>query len=111
MREAEWQQQVIELATLSGWIVYHTHDSRHSAAGFPDLVLARPGELLMRELKTDIGKVRPEQQAWLDALQAAGADVDVWRPRDTAAVIERLRRRRNAPTRPILNTEKEMARG
>ena len=44
--------------------------------GFPDLVLARAGVVLFRELKTDIGKVSDEQAAWL---QAVGGKV--WRPK------------------------------
>ena len=39
--EEQFQQQVIDLATLRGWRCYHTRDSRRSAEGFPDLVLAR----------------------------------------------------------------------
>ena len=39
--EEEFQQQVIDLATLRGWRHYHTRDSRRSAEGFPDLILAR----------------------------------------------------------------------
>ncbi|HEV2256109.1 MAG TPA: VRR-NUC domain-containing protein [Streptosporangiaceae bacterium] len=65
-----------------GLLRYHTHDARRSPKGFPDLVLAGPGGVLFRELKTQRGQPTPEQQQWLDALAAANADVDIWRPAD-----------------------------
>lgn len=84
MKEAALQAQVARMARALGWLTYHTHDSRRSDAGFPDLVLvnARQGRLLFRELKTVKGRLRPEQQLWLEALGAAGFDAGVWRPGD-----------------------------
>jgi len=84
MSEATLQAQVLEAARLLGWLVYHTHDSRRSQPGFPDLVLVHPGKrrVLYRELKTQKGRIRPQQQVWLDALAAAGQDAGVWRPAD-----------------------------
>lgn len=61
---------------------YHTHDSRRSHGGYPDWTVAGIGGVLFRELKTQRGKVSREQQAWLDALAAAGQDAGVWRPMD-----------------------------
>ncbi len=44
MTEADFQGQVVELAQLHRWHVYHTFDSRRSHAGFPDLLLLKgPG--------------------------------------------------------------------
>lgn len=89
MTEAQLQEAVVALARLQGWLAYHTHDSRHSAAGFPDLVLVRGDRVLYRELKDARRRVTPEQQEWLDALDAAGQDVDVWRPEHwTSGLIE-----------------------
>lgn len=93
MTEADWQTQVIELATLYGWRHQHQFDSRRSVPGWPDLVLCRPPELLIVELKTDKGRVRPEQQVWLDDLAACGVETAVWRPSDFETVHERLLRR------------------
>jgi VRR-NUC domain len=73
---------VRRLADDLGLLRYHTHDARRSPKGFPDLVLCGPGGVLFRELKTQRGIVRPEQQQWLDALAAANADAGVWRPAD-----------------------------
>jgi hypothetical protein len=78
-------------------------------AGFPDLILLRDAELLVIELKTDRGRVAPEQREWLEAWSAfagavAGArgasaatpvvDVAVWRPDDWDRLHQRLARGR-----------------
>lgn len=114
--EAVFQAQVVQLAGFYGWLIYHTHDSRRSQPGFPDLVLVRGAELLFVELKTASGRVRPEQQMWLDALRvvqeavaitaAAAADLPpvaveslLWRPADWDALHARLARgRQQVPT-------------
>ncbi len=50
-------------------------------AGYPDWTIA--GRWVMwRELKTMKGKLSAAQQAWLERLKDANADVDVWRPID-----------------------------
>ncbi|WP_041574508.1 VRR-NUC domain-containing protein [Cellulomonas gilvus] len=84
MTEKALQAHVLTLARTTGWLVYHTHDSRRSQPGFPDLVLvhARRATVLYRELKTETGRIRPEQRQWLTALAEAGADAAVWRPSD-----------------------------
>ncbi len=91
--EADWLAWVRQLARLNGWTSYHTHDSRRSDAGFPDLVLVRPPELVIAELKTEGGRVTVAQDCWLAALQACGIEAQVWRPSDADAVVARLRRR------------------
>lgn len=84
MSESTLQARVIAHARTLGWLVYHTHDSRRSQPGFPDLVLVHEKQerVLYRELKTQRGRVRPEQTAWLRALTRAGQDAAVWRPTD-----------------------------
>jgi hypothetical protein len=98
IKENEFQKQVIELAQHFRWRVAHFRPARvivrgvetwrtpceGDAAGFPDLVLAKYGQVYFRELKTQKGKVTPEQQAWLDATGGK-----VWRPSDWPE-IERL---------------------
>lgn len=85
--EAQLQNHVIGLARVLGWDYYHTHDSRRSPGGFPDLVLVHRGKsiCLVRELKTEKGKFRPRQEDWLESLHAAGVDAGVWRPRDVVS--------------------------
>jgi hypothetical protein len=80
---------VRELAGWLGWKTYHTHDSRRSDAGFPDLAMVRGGRAIFAELKTAKGRVTQAQLDWLAALAAAGAESHIWRPADwTAGHIE-----------------------
>jgi hypothetical protein len=51
-----------------------------SVKGWPDWTIRGPRGVLFRELKSQRGRVAPEQQEWLDALAAAGMDAGVWRP-------------------------------
>lgn len=98
--EAEFQEAVVELAVTAGWRCYHTHDSRHSARGFPDLVLVRRGVLIFAELKRD-EKSQPstDQRGWLDALlEVEGVRTVLWRPSDWPDIIEALAARRTALT-------------
>lgn len=81
------QAHVLDLAAALGWTHrYHTHDSRGSQAGFPDLVLCHPGEgrIVFAELKAMRGKMTPQQDMWLWALGKAQSDGTVrvceWRP-------------------------------
>lgn len=79
------------LATLRGWVWYHTHDSRRSPAGFPDLVLVRGRRVVFAELKREGEKPTKEQEKWLELLEATGsAEVHLWRPSDWEAIQEAL---------------------
>jgi len=95
--EADLQAQVLELAALRGWRVFHDHDSRRNHAGFPDLVLVRRSRLVFAELKTRTGRVRPAQQEWLAALEAVADEarghvtVHLWRPGDWPDIERVLR--------------------
>lgn len=90
--EKDFQASVIAAAELYGWMSYHTHDSRRSEPGFVDLVLVHPGRRLVkfRELKTYTGRITLDQKKWLNALEAAGADVGVWRPAELDSIIDEL---------------------
>jgi hypothetical protein len=66
--EREFQTAVVEYARLLGWKVFHPFDSRRSEPGWPDLAMARNGQLILAELKTERGRVSRDQQRWLDAL-------------------------------------------
>lgn len=96
--EKGFQAAVVELATLLGWRSYHTHDSRRSEAGYPDLTLVRGSRLLFVELKTARGVVSAAQWIWLGALARTCAEVYVWRPGEWAAIEDTLKRER-APAR------------
>lgn len=80
LTEAQFQRQVTAALELHGWRWYHTHDSRRSPAGFPDIIATKGRVLLAIELKRQSGKVSPEQYEWLEALKATGARACVLRP-------------------------------
>ena len=82
LSEADLQTCVIDLAQRLGWLVYHTHDSRHSAKGYPDIVALNGTVGLAIELKSEKGKVTPEQKQWLTAFAGAGFLPCIWRPAD-----------------------------
>ncbi len=91
--EAAFQQVVIDVARWHGWKVFHPLPAQNARGrwrtaqagdtGFPDLVLAHPKHgVIFAELKSAIGKLSDRQQAWIDTLRQAGAEVYVWRPAD-----------------------------
>jgi hypothetical protein len=86
--EKQFQAAVVEYAELTGWLVYHTFDSRRSNPGYPDLTMVRGGELLFVELKTEKGRLSVAQRDWLAALEAVAGwptdavEVFTWRPSD-----------------------------
>jgi len=92
MTEKEFLQQVRDLAKLCGWLVYHTHDSRRSPEGFPDLVLVRNDKVIFAELKSKKGRTTSAQEMWLKALEKVpGVDVYLWRPSDWDRIVDVLR--------------------
>lgn len=83
MTERELQAAIEDLCKYLGVRYYHTWNSRHSVAGFPDYVfITRDNRLLFRELKAEYGRMSAAQDAWLAALVKTGASVGVWWPRD-----------------------------
>jgi hypothetical protein len=98
LREADFQQRIVDLATLTGWHVTHFRavftggrwrTPLTGNPGFPDLVLARNGTVIAAELKTDRGRTTPEQDAWLRAL---GEHARLWRPSDWPTIVAELKR-------------------
>jgi hypothetical protein len=84
VREDEWMIYIRGVARTLGYAVYHTHDSRRSDAGFPDLILCKGKYLLAVELKRD-RKQRPtdEQEKWLRLFSGVTeVRAAVWTPED-----------------------------
>lgn len=113
MTHEELQQQVIDLAHLLGYRHLHVRRSigkgrrwatTTNVVGWPDLLLwsrRQPGRHVAIELKVPPDKVRPEQQACLDELAAAGFEVYVIRPDDVVRLANLLARPRAAAGSPL----------
>ena len=96
MTEKQFMGQVVELAKLKGWLVYHTYDSRRSEPGFPDLCMVRNGRAYFAELKTEKGKVTDPQRDWIEAIDEVSTastgfvEMWIWRPSDWDEIVEVL---------------------
>jgi hypothetical protein len=94
--EKDLQALIVRIAKTAGWMVYHTYDSRKSAAGFPDLVLIHTAKkkLFVMELKSKKGAVTDEQAKWIDAFtlvfENGHYDAKIIRPSDLDYVIKKL---------------------
>jgi hypothetical protein len=93
--EKKFLQQVIELAKIYHWEYYHTFDSRHSAAGFPDLILIRvedKGRIVVAECKSEKGKVTVFQDKWIKMFRDCGVEAYIWRPSQWDEIVECLKK-------------------
>jgi hypothetical protein len=73
LSEAALRAEVVKRAHAAGWKVFSLPMNRtvrpvKDAVGYPDLTLARHGEVRFLELKTEQGVLSPEQWAWAQAL-------------------------------------------
>jgi hypothetical protein len=87
-REANLQRAITDRLNQTSrcwWI--KTHQAGRGRRGIPDLLVCYRGTFLAIELKTDTGKLRPEQTLELHQAQAAGAiaivarnwsDIELW---------------------------------
>lgn len=89
--EAQFQDQVRQVALWLQWAFYHTHDSRKSDEDFPDCIMVRPPRLIVAELKVDGKDATPGQQWWLDLFARAGAETYVWHPSEIGKIMEILK--------------------
>lgn len=104
LSEEEFQQQVIDLAHYCNWTVAHFRKARTlkgwvtpvqaDGKGWPDLVLVRHFTIIFAELKSEKGKLTPEQQNWIDLLSNVGdkdVQVYIWRPENWDKIEATLR--------------------
>lgn len=101
--ESSFQIILLNLARQCGWRHYHTHDSRKSPSGFPDLVLVRE-RVIFAELKGETTPVEEEQQEWLTMLSRAGAEVYLWRRSDWDDISTTLTTRVPSGRLQVFNT-------
>lgn len=75
--EPTFTRRVIDYAHERGWLVRFVgplksekgwRTPERADIGFPDLTLARKGRVVFMELKSKTGSLRPEQEAWRDAI-------------------------------------------
>ena len=92
--ERDFQAEVLRLARMAGWRCYHTHDSRRSAPGFPDVVFVKNKRVIFAELKTERGKPTVAQMEWIQALDNCETVATVWRPSDLEQIEYELTKRR-----------------
>lgn len=93
------------LATLGGWMTAHFRPARRAdgswatpvegdGKGWFDLVLAHEQrrQVLFVELKSERGRLSPEQEEWMRTMTAAieSPGTAIWRPRDVPHITELL---------------------
>jgi hypothetical protein len=98
MTETQFGSAIMDLAKFQGWRVVHfrpalTQKGWRTAMsgdrGFPDMVLARDGVVLIVELKAQHGRLGEGQPEWAKEL---GACYRIWRPGDIEQIKNELRR-------------------
>lgn len=115
MKESDFASWLEELLDLYGyyWVhfrparvqrggqeIYETPFTGHK--GFPDYVMVRNGRLIFAEIKSEKGRVSPEQQEWIDVLNLLNrkrlrmnmmspVEVYLWRPDDRDSIEEILK--------------------
>lgn len=102
LTEGQWQAQVCQLAEAHGysWVHLRAARTKHGwrvpvegplGKGWPDLTLVGRGRRIYAELKRELGKTTPEQEAVHQWIRENGGEVYVWRPSDLDEVIDVLR--------------------
>lgn len=95
--EADFQSTVIDAARLLRWRVTHFRAARTARGwatplqghpGFPDLVLARDGVVIVAELKRHGGRLTADQRLWGAAL---GGAYRLWTPGMWPRIVDELR--------------------
>ena len=108
--EQEFMRHVMAYAKARGWLVYHTHISKRSTEGFPDLCMVRGGRLVFAELKREPPRLKNgapsvaatyeptvAQWTWLDALGdvtpgfGGAVSAFLWRPSSWGQIEEVLK--------------------
>jgi len=83
--EAALEAKVIQLARMYGWLLMHPRAAYQPGAGkwltplsgdagYPDLTMVRGTRVIFAELKSDKGRLQPNQKVWLDRLEVVSAE-------------------------------------
>lgn len=91
--EAEVQRTLVDALDVFDYLSYHTHDSRRSRAGFPDLMAVHRWThvALAFEVKSELGQLSPDQWAWAEALTSSAIAYLVVRPSNLDDALELIR--------------------
>lgn len=96
MTHAELIARFCQLSWDRGLYVHYCGDARRcEGPGLPDLIIAGPGGVIFREVKSaSAPQIRADQKAWLRMLSSSGADVAVWNQADlhSGRVVQQLDR-------------------
>ena len=98
--ERSFQGRVRRAALDLGWHYHHEVDSRGDLdTGWPDTFLAKPGTLIIWELKVGTHKPTQEQLTWLSLFRTVPGVVDasVRYPREWDAMLEILSKTMEGP--------------
>jgi hypothetical protein len=100
--EAQFQRQVVDIATWHNWLVDHTPPMRSAKGavftggliGKTDLVLfsLKGKGIIYAELKSETGRVSPSQALFKNVILKNGGEYYLWKPSDLPAIVERLSR-------------------
>lgn len=96
MTEDELLTGLMDALAAGGWLAVHHRRSDlaiiQGRVGWPDIAAVHAGRRLfvVIECKTERGRVDPEQERWLSALQDAGVDARIVRPSDYDTIVEWL---------------------
>lgn len=80
MTEREFQAHVCRLADDLGLYWHHNTISIRSRRGWPDLAILGNGAAIFAELKTERGRLTPDQRAVGSRITRAGLVWVTWRP-------------------------------
>ena len=100
MLESDLLDAVLALAKVYGFRAVHWRAAKTAhgwrtpvqgdGKGWPDLLLVKGGRMIAAELKSDTGRLAPEQRLWLSVLEGAGVETYLWRPSDLQHIADVL---------------------
>jgi hypothetical protein len=97
--EKLFQDQVMQIAKMNGWLIHHPTPHqvrpgvfRSDGAGVPDLMLisTKGHGIIWAELKIETGRLTPIQEQWGKCIKANGGEYYVWRPSMLQLIATRL---------------------
>lgn len=92
MTEKDLERAIAEMARFLGFMVFHARPAQsnkgwrtpvaYDGKGFPDLLLVGNERVIFLEIKTDVGRVSPDQSRWSEQIIQSGGEYFLLRPND-----------------------------